>query len=257
MRGILKRKEFIRMLGAKGRNWTWSWSFINEERKEIIFGAWTHLQDEKLGWLILSDEWVRSPKGRKNPGYAQSIEHIRLLESGEYKLMTFPMIIADRTAREKREGPAKIKEIIPELSPGTLLKVGVDWYSSQSTMPTSILPDEVVNPGDFFEGAHKLISVNVYERNALARKECIRHYGKRCIACHFNFEKEYGKHGADYIHVHHLKPLSEIKKKYSLDPIRDLRPICPNCHAMIHRRTPVLSIEELQAILLAARRARN
>ncbi|AUL13849.1 hypothetical protein B7P02_02620 [Bordetella bronchiseptica] len=40
--------------------------------------------------------------------------------------------------------------------------------------------------------------------------------------------------------------------RYELDPVRGLRPVCPNCHAMLHRRTPVLSIEALQEILRQA-----
>jgi len=34
--------------------------------------------------------------------------------------------------------------------------------------------------------------------------------------------------------VHHLVPISKIGKKYRVDPIKDLRPVCPNCHAVIH-----------------------
>ncbi len=35
--------------------------------------------------------------------------------------------------------------------------------------------------------------------------------------------------GEGFIHVHHLKPLSEVGYEYRVDPIRDLRPVCPNC----------------------------
>jgi 5-methylcytosine-specific restriction protein A len=66
------------------------------------------------------------------------------------------------------------------------------------------------------------------------------------VACLFDFKEKYGGIGERYIHVHHLKPLAEIKKEYELDPIKDLRPICPNCHAIIHRRQPALTIEQLR-----------
>ena len=55
--------------------------------------------------------------------------------------------------------------------------------------------------------------------------------------------------GAAYIHVHHLKPLATIGSEYEVDPIRDLRPICPNCHAMIHKREPPYTIEEMKQIV--------
>ena len=59
----------------------------------------------------------------------------------------------------------------------------------------------------------------------------------------------YGELGRDYIHVHHLKPLADIKDEYELDAVKDLRPVCPNCHSMLHRRTPALSIEELTELV--------
>ncbi|MEW5967974.1 MAG: HNH endonuclease [Pseudomonadota bacterium] len=54
------------------------------------------------------------------------------------------------------------------------------------------------------------------------------------------------------MHVHHLKPLALTDGAYELDPIADLRPVCPNCHAMLHRGENVLSIEELVSKLGAA-----
>jgi predicted HNH restriction endonuclease len=32
--------------------------------------------------------------------------------------------------------------------------------------------------------------------------------------------------------------------KYVVDPVNDLKPVCPNCRAMIHRRTPPYSLED-------------
>lgn len=112
-----------------------------------------------------------------------------------------------------------------------------------------LLPEELSLTQEYFEGALKQITVNAYERNALARKVCIEHYGWDCFVCGLNFKNVYGQLGEDFIHVHHLTPLSKIGKEYKLDPIEHLRPVCPNCHAMIHRKRPELSIEELQASL--------
>jgi len=49
----------------------------------------------------------------------------------------------------------------------------------------------------------------------------------------------------------HIGPttLAEIGKAYELDPIEDLRPVCPNCHAMLHRRQPALDIDTLRGII--------
>ncbi len=103
------------------------------------------------------------------------------------------------------------------------------------------------NSKRLIEGAVKSIMVNAYERNPVARKKCIDHYGTKCCVCDFDFEKIYGSLGREFTHVHHLKQLSEIKEEYIVNPIEDLRPVCPNCHAMLHRSGALLSIEELKA----------
>ena len=66
----------------------------------------------------------------------------------------------------------------------------------------------------------------------------------------FNFIEKYGEIGRDYIHVHHLVPIKEIGEQYEVDPIKDLRPVCPNCHAIIHRREPPFTIKEVQSFII-------
>ncbi len=90
--------------------------------------------------------------------------------------------------------------------------------------------------------------VNRYERDRRARERCIAHYGARCAVCDLSFEERYGKAMTGFIHVHHLTPLSQIRETYCVDPVKDLRPICPNCHAVVHSRYPAMSIEEARAL---------
>lgn len=85
-----------------------------------------------------------------------------------------------------------------------------------------------------------------YERNRDARKVCLEHYGYKCSVCGFDFEKEYGSLGHEFIEVHHIVPVSFVGKQYILNPINDLRPLCSNCHSMIHRSSSVLTIDELK-----------
>jgi predicted HNH restriction endonuclease len=108
------------------------------------------------------------------------------------------------------------------------------------------IPDEEANK--LPEGAKKQITVNAYERNQKAREKCIKEYGYACSVCEFNFEEVYGEIGTGYIHVHHLKPLSEINEEYEVDPFEDLIPVCPNCHCMLHKTG--LTIVQLRASLI-------
>jgi len=103
------------------------------------------------------------------------------------------------------------------------------------------------------EGAAKSVLVNAYERNEEARRRCIEHYGSKCSVCDFDFIKFYGSALRGYIHVHHLTPISEIGSDYVVDPIADLRPVCPNCHGVIHSRQPLYTIDEVRALIAAAR----
>ena len=240
----MSRKQFIESQGATCRNWNWSWSFINEKKKVIIFGAWD-LHTEGNTTLIFSKDWQLSQKGRKQPAYEQSREHIRLIDDEGYQLKTFPMIYSDANKDEEGIGPGKIEDFIPKLTSKSLKRIGNNWYASDAGI-NNILPEEVDTPEHYFEGVSKTVTINTYERNQDARVKCIKYHGYNCAVCSFDFEKFYGTIGENYIHVHHIVPLSEIKKEYKLDPVNDLIPVCPNCHAIIHKTRPALTVEQLK-----------
>jgi len=101
----------------------------------------------------------------------------------------------------------------------------------------------------FFEGKAKSVYINIFERNAEARNKCIEHYGYKCSCCGIILSNIYGKLAENFIHIHHIIELSKIGKEYKVDPAIDLRPLCPNCHAIIHRKSPAMSIEELKEII--------
>jgi 5-methylcytosine-specific restriction enzyme A len=109
-------------------------------------------------------------------------------------------------------------------------------------------PSEVEASEDgISEGARTSVLVNVYERNREARRRCIDLFGKACYVCGFDFQQKYGDIGTGFIEVHHLIPLHKTGKEYRVNPERDLRPVCPNCHAMLHRGNPLLTIEQLKS----------
>ena len=120
---------------------------------------------------------------------------------------------------------------------------------SDSTQLGVSYPDEIRDDVGYLEGARKTVIVNAYERNAEARKRCIEHYGYDCTACGVNLESRYGPTGRELIHVHHVKPLATCSGSYQVDPIQDLRPVRPNCHAIIHRADPPHSIEYVRGMI--------
>jgi len=100
---------------------------------------------------------------------------------------------------------------------------------------------------EFTEGEVHEVVQNRYERNREARDKCIEAKGCKCAVCGMDFEEWYGEIGRGFIHVHHLIPISSIGENYVIDPIKDLVPVCPNCHNMLHRKDPPFSPEELKA----------
>jgi 5-methylcytosine-specific restriction protein A len=112
-----------------------------------------------------------------------------------------------------------------------------------------VLPDELPRDASYPEGARKSITVNAYERNPQARAACIAHFGLKCSVCDLLLEDRYGAIAAGFIHVHHTVPLAAAGPDYRINPRKDLRPVCPNCHAVLHRRTPPLSIAEARRLV--------
>lgn len=103
--------------------------------------------------------------------------------------------------------------------------------------------------GPFAEGTASRILVNRYERDPKARRRCIEHHGDNCLACGFAFGAAYGEEFKGVITVHHLKPLSTVRAKYTVDPIKDLVPLCANCHLLVHQRTPPYTVAEIRRML--------
>lgn len=97
------------------------------------------------------------------------------------------------------------------------------------------------------EGRRYSVTSTAIERDKVARSKCLAHYGYTCQVCLINFEQEYGEIGKNYIHVHHRIDLASRNGEHTIDPIQDLIPLCPNCHAMVHTQKPAMSIEKLRS----------
>jgi 5-methylcytosine-specific restriction protein A len=120
-------------------------------------------------------------------------------------------------------------------------------------MVTALLPAKETTPREASsglpEGAKIRVEANRYERNPLNRAACIEANGTRCAVCGFDFSERYGEIGNGYIHVHHIVPVAQLGEGYVIDPAKDLVPVCPNCHAMLHQKDPPYTVEELRALI--------
>jgi 5-methylcytosine-specific restriction protein A len=179
-------------------------------------------------------------RGKNQSHFGQTA--IRNLISGEHRVFVF--------YRNTDRAPftfAGIGHAVPNT--GTTRPVRVDWiFGSDDNLQTPTYTDEYPSGATFIEGQRTTVLVNRYERDRAARDSCIRHHGTTCQVCKLNFEDRYGELGKGFIHVHHVIPISEMGADYVVDPLKDLVPVCPNCHAMLHRRNPPLTPDELRAL---------
>lgn len=68
-----------------------------------------------------------------------------------------------------------------------------------------------------------------------------------CQVCNFSFEENYGGLGKGFIEAHHIFPISELTEE-TPTKVEDIALVCSNCHRMLHRRRPWLSLEELNKV---------
>lgn len=121
------------------------------------------------------------------------------------------------------------------------------WAQHIQPAVLPIFPDEV--PPTYTEGSVETRTVNRYERDPAARAACLKHFGSACAICGFDFEKVYGIADGRGVHVHHLRELSTIGRRYRVDPTRDLIPVCPNCHTAIHSKKPALTPKQVKTLM--------
>ena len=146
------------------------------------------------------------------------------------------------TVRLKPLGEADIADLLEEVS----------QFVQETDLLEGLENMAITNSPTYTEGLRRLVSTYRYERDPQARNACIQHYGTQCDVCGFDFGEEFGAIGDGFIHVHHLTPISERDTEYIINPIKDLRPVCPNCHAMLHRRNPPYTVAELKELRRSA-----
>lgn len=122
----------------------------------------------------------------------------------------------------------------------------IPWACSFFGMAVSLIPLTELSSAPESEGTEYCRTVREYERSPINRAACVEIHGTACKICGFDFEKVYGSLGTGFIHVHHIVPVSAMGGPTVIDPARDLIPVCPNCHAMLHRCNPPLTPDELK-----------
>lgn len=187
----------------------------------------------------------RSGEPKSVPRMRVMLDFDVLLNAEKDPILTLELLKQGKLSLQNWTPQASGISVRPELVE-ELESVWFDFLTTQNIRFHPFAPEE---PGNFSEGTAIQIIQTRYERNPFARASCIKHYGYSCTVCQFNFERYYGELGKNYIHVHHLTQIAMVGTTYKVNPIKDLRPVCPNCHAMLHRKNPPVTIDSLKALL--------
>jgi 5-methylcytosine-specific restriction protein A len=191
------------------------------------------IRDDKEYWLD-EEEYYKSLDGK--------FMTLRLIEQVSNTQMKLENLIQNGL-KAAPQGPMKILN-------ETLLKY-IDKYFTDNNQ-IDFFPETIIEADTEYEGAKKTVVVNKYERSSKARENAVKYHGLNCKVCLINFKEKYGEIGQDFIHIHHIIPINEIGKNYKVDYKKDLIPVCPNCHSMLHRKLngKEPTIEELKQMVL-------
>ena len=109
---------------------------------------------------------------------------------------------------------------------------------------------------EYAEGLRYSRERHFWTRNPMLARRAKEHYGMACQACGFNFASAYGTPGEGYIECHHLNPVSERPEREWGGSVRtaltEVMVLCANCHRVVHRTRPALSVEALMTAIETA-----
>jgi predicted restriction endonuclease len=119
-----------------------------------------------------------------------------------------------------------------------------------------------LDPHATFREARRLAQESYFfSRNPALIREAKRRGGHKCEVCNFDFAAVYGELGSHFIEAHHLDPLSERSENDWTDELMTrvdrVAVLCSNCHRMIHRHRPALTLDELRFAISTASQLRS
>jgi 5-methylcytosine-specific restriction protein A len=130
-------------------------------------------------------------------------------------------------------------------------KWGKSLIASETDYAIDIEDDEFVE-GRILTRIHKSKerSTNAVKKK---KRKVLRETGKLiCEVCAFDFAHIYGEIGYGFAECHHLMPVSQLDENHKTQ-LAELAIVCANCHRIIHKSRPMLSIAELRAVISKGR----
>ena len=222
--------------------------------------------------LILAlDLYVREPSARGNsehPGVRELssalnqlpihperhlLPHFRNPNGVGLKLTNFMRLDPEVAGTGMGHGGALEEEVWNEFAgdPGRLRRTAHSILVNGPSVPGDLEPEDE-DEGDTEGRILKRVHCQRERSKKLPKKkkkQVLRDTGKlACEVCLFEFCTDYGELGATYAECHHTVPVSELDPGQKTK-LSDLAILCANCHRLIHRRRPWLTLDELKVIV--------
>jgi predicted HNH restriction endonuclease len=197
---------------------------------------------------------------RRNGG---SIKMTKLISSLRSELQPKGADLAILDGRQDDHFSQKVRNLV---SHRTLVKKGYAKYTKgkegsgvltitakgmkhlEDAMGTSTLPAPSLDNEHMLaaEGHRMLRTANPAARSEALRKMALKIHGSSCAACGLDFHYRYKALARDCIELHHVVPVSSGIRKST---IKDLVPLCPNCHRVAHTEHPPLPVSAVRRML--------
>lgn len=109
-----------------------------------------------------------------------------------------------------------------------------------------------IEPEEGFQGDEPAKS---YSGNQESIDKCFQIFGRKCKVCGMEEEKAERIFSAPGLHIHHKQFFFDEKAPDDADAQKELVPICPRCHNMIHAFPgKIRTIRDVQNLLIKERR---
>ena len=243
-----KRGDYWKSLGftltANG-----AWYGVNEAEKRFVVCAPEEYRTE-YAQLCLAPKFVRHGRMAESR-YQSAVDALDKAIVNNFDFFT----VATRfynSGRNRKARSNRVWEYSTHLMPVKMMKKKRKFFAVPIGFLNRLNSENNADDG-YLEGTSTSVILKGRERSREARAEAIAIHGLSCKACDMNFEDRYGELGKGYIHIHHLTPFEREDGPRRTKPKDDLVPLCPNCHAMVHRGKELLSIEALRDILAGRR----
>lgn len=206
---------------------------------------------EEQNWIILSEEDLQIRKNRNELIWRNDLAYVRKHLAMEDMFVSSEHNNWSITDKGIKALVTLFQEV---LSCNSFSKISPAAISAAKEFLSIEVALQLMDSNEFYEGKVSYVKHIVRERNreliATAKSNFkSKQNGKLyCEICGFDFAKTYGEIGNDFIEAHHTKPISEMQEGEKTN-IEDIAMVCSNCHSMIHRRKPWLTVDQFKKLI--------